>query len=70
MYIAEISPQENLIDKYFNLGNMTLDLREIEENDFKTRKKRERLLHVKRNDVDETSELLVSCTVNSNFTLL
>lgn len=49
---------------------MALDPREIEENDLKTRERRRRLSHAKRNDVDVTSKLLVACIANSDFTHL
>ncbi|CAG9536774.1 unnamed protein product [Cercopithifilaria johnstoni] len=54
----------NLATAVANIGIMTLDLREIEENDFKTHKKRKRLLQPKGNDVDEMSKLL---STNESF---
>lgn len=52
---------------YLNLGSTTPDLREIEENELKTRKRRKQFLHAKRNNVDDSSKLLVSCIISSDF---
>uniref|UniRef100_A0A915Q1A4 Calcium-activated potassium channel BK alpha subunit domain-containing protein n=1 Tax=Setaria digitata TaxID=48799 RepID=A0A915Q1A4_9BILA len=54
----------NLAAAIANIGTVTIDLRDVEENDFKLHKKRKRLLHIKRSDTDGMSRLL---SVNESF---